>query len=162
MCVGVTVTLAPPTAAVCGYYLWYSGQNVVLSSSWIRQGYHQNDKPRFHADTPPPQTFVSYAIGLATVSGMYLTLDHMICKWEQQQQQPQPQATKKTNSSNNNKYFLPHKASAQEQFRPPQTIHELVARVGPPLLSRLAAASVSFSCAGAVQTCVAASMHPYH
>ena len=35
MCVGVTVSLAPPTALVSGYYLWHCGQNFALSSSWL-------------------------------------------------------------------------------------------------------------------------------
>ena len=166
MCVGVTVTLAPPTALASGYYLWHCGQDFALSSSLL--SHHpipQTAMPakRIHYDVnPPPQSILSYMSGIATLSGSYLALDHCIHKWEVSSSSSSTTTTTttkpQTSSSiiqQNSKYFLPHKASPSQAFRPPQTVSELMERLGPPLLSRLGAASFSFFCAGAVQTYVA-------
>ena len=184
MCVGVTVSLAPPTALVSGYYLWHCGQNFALSSSWLphvnRQKMTSSTKMIHTGDVhvlePPPQSIMSYLTGIATLSGSYLVLDHCIHKWEvssssspartvarsnNTQQRTGSSSSSALSSTNNtiiqkdSKYFLPHKASPSQMFRPPQTVKELMERLGPPLLSRLGAASFSFFCAGAVQTYVA-------
>lgn len=168
MCVGVTVTLAPPTALACGYYLWHSGQSFALTYGGSvpinEQGDNDNKRFRYDIRTPPPQSFLSYTAGIITLSGMYLSQDRLIQQWEagcsktannaaSSSPQQHPHQTTPTNS----KYFLPHKAPHQA-FRPPQTVQELMERLGPPLLSRLGAASLSFFCAGVVQTYVAGSL----
>ena len=161
MCVGVTVTLAPPTALASGYYLWHCGQDFALSSSLVSHHIPQTatSTKTIHYDiTPPPQSILSYISGIATLSGSYLALDHCIHKWEVSSSLSSTSTKPQTPSSSvqqNSKYFLPHKASPSQAFRPPQTVPELMERLGPPLLSRLGAASFSFFCAGAVQTYVA-------
>ena len=143
MCVGVTVTLAPPTALAAGYVLWNSGQSIALKRLQI------------DVDTPPPQTFLSYGVGFATLGGVYLGLDNMI-----QQMEAKASGSKSSPQINTaSSHFLPHKAP-QQAFRPPQTVQELIERLGPPLLSRIGAASFSFFCAGIVQTYVANAVQP--
>ena len=159
MCVGVTMALAPPTALVTGYYLWFCGQRTVLTrmtpatlygGSATKTTTTTNSSSELEA---PRQSLVSYTVGLATLGGTYLALDRVILQMEQQQQSA-TSATK--NATPQSQHWIPHKAAPHEAFRPPQTVEELVSRLGPPLVSRLAAASVSFFCAGAVQTYVAA------
>lgn len=163
MCVGVTVALAPPSALAAGYYLWHCGQNFVMSRSSFSQFQQAGGKVLYDLK-PPPQSFLSFGSGIATLSGSYLALDHCIHRLETASASTTSTssttggaAAKQTAASvqQTSKYFLPHKAAPGQAFRPPQTVTELMERLGPPLLSRLGAVSFSFFCAGVVQTYVA-------
>lgn len=138
---------APPTALISGYYLWYSGQQFVMTRCPL-------PSLRFTAmpsSQPPPQTLGSYTAGLITVGGTYFVLEHLI-----QQTEVSGAANNPGTTTSSPRHVIPHKAPPHQAFQPPQTIEELIQRLGPPLLSRLGALSFSFFCAGAVQTYVAA------
>mgnify|MGYP005846170743 CR=1 FL=1 len=163
MCVGVAVTLAPPSAMVCGWCLWHTGENVVLSNCRLSPPpslpYASSDTPsKYDAEHPPRQTFLTYGVGVAVLTGTFLLQDSAIQRWEATADLQQQEAQQFKHSAKEHvKHFLPHKNPTQA-FQPPQTPQELVERLGRPLLSRLAAASFSFFCAGAVQTYLAAKL----
>ena len=123
MCVGVTVSLAPPTALACGYYLWHTGQGVALHYGSFQYRRHANDSKTFHydLDTLPAQSVWSYSAGIITLAGMYLAQDHLIYKWEQQSGSVTKTTTGSSSNATPDKHnFLPHKAPHQA-FRPPGT-----------------------------------------
>lgn len=171
MCVGVAVTLAPPTALVCGWFLWGEGQSFVLSrchlprSATSRYEYSEernnssspSEPAVYDVENPPRQNILTYSAGLLTLGGTFIVQDSLIQRWEAASGLQQQGEQAKHNAKGNAKYFLPHKDPTYA-FQPPQTPQELIQRLGRPLLSRLAAASVSFFCAGVVQTYLAAAL----
>lgn len=161
MCIGVAVTLAPPSALVCGWCLWHTGSNLVLNNFNLPPppSLPYSDTPKkYDPDYPPKQTFITNAAGLITLTGTFLVQDSMIQRWEAASELQHQEAQQfRQGARENMNRFLPHK-NPGGAFQPPQTPQELIERLGRPLLTRLAAASLSFFCAGAVQTYMAAAL----
>jgi hypothetical protein len=141
MCVGISVIVVPPLTLLGGYACWCAGEQFtlhrVVSVSSTRTG-----------TSEPQHGIVSYGTGLATLYGSYELQFPWIQKYEA--------SSSKIRQAVSRELTPPHKLS--NPYQPPQTPKELWETLGRSLVSRFAAGSIAFFCAGTVQTFVAAQL----
>ena len=155
MCIGITIVFLPPSVAISGYLCWYQGQKTVLATNLKRSFISEDDFPS--------QTFTSYTLGLATLGGAYYVQSLAFPFIEggtvaaQELKEHAMSARHSDHFSKNNKQFSVYnnKEGGPGRYAPPKDMFELARRVFPPITLRIAASSVAFFCAGAVQTYIA-------
>ena len=158
MCIGLTIMIVPPSVLGVSYVMFTSGQ------SWVQHRYYSPSSilrlsSSSASASVPTGSILSYASGIATAAGLYHVQSTVIARYEPKSSIMVPTASATTNiparrtTTAGDSFIPPHKAT--QPFRPPQTVNELYQALGRPFLTRLAAASVSFFCAGAVQAYVA-------
>lgn len=137
MCIGITVLTMPPTVAALGYLSWLQGQSHYADSF-------------LHLPSLPPIGWTATSIGITVVPLTYYaqsTIIFPLLESSKDANELKRQALQKT----------PHhltKVSTQAQtgYVPPESMTQLAKQVGPPLILRVAATSISFFVAGAIQS----------
>ena len=166
MCIGITLVFLPPSVAISGYLFWYQGSKTVLTQNLHRRYIS-------YEDDFPSQSFTSYALGISTLGGAYYLQSLAFPFIEggtvaaQELKEHALSTTRHhhhrdhfTNKNANNKQFTVYKEGGPGRYAPPKNLFELAKRVFPPITLRIAASSVAFFCAGAVQTYVALRQQP--
>ena len=162
MCIGITLVFLPPSVAISGYLFWYQGSKTVLTQN-LHRSYIS------YEDDFPSQSFTSYALGISTLGGAYYVQSLAFPFIEggtvaaQELKEHALSTTRHhhryhfTNKNANNKQFTVYnnKEGGPGRYAPPKNLFELAKRVFPPITLRIAASSLAFFCAGAVQTYVA-------
>mmetsp|Transcript_17079 Transcript_17079/g.40960 ORF Transcript_17079/g.40960 Transcript_17079/m.40960 type:complete len:165 (-) Transcript_17079:154-648(-) len=158
MCIGITVVFLPPSVAISGYLFWYQGQRTVLTSHYNRSYIAEEEFP--------VQSLKSYALGLATLGGAYYAQSLAFPLIEggtlsaRELKEHAMSTRHRDHFSKNNKQFTVYKEGGPGRYAPPKNLFELAKRVAPPITLRVAASSMAFFCAGAVQTFIALKQKP--
>jgi len=115
----------------------------------------------------PDQSFKSFTLGLAALGGAYYAQSLAFPFIEGgtisgRELKEHAMSTRHTDhfSTKNNKQFTVYKEGGPGRYMPPKDLFELAKRVAPPITLRIAASSVAFLCAGAVQTYIALKQQP--